>query len=180
MRTRIRVDVMAALLVAVLGATLIAAEIRVAALVKDGMVEVSFRLEDGFTREMSEAIRSGLPTTITYEVELRRHVFAWFDRTIDSATVTASVQFDNLTRQHQLTRKVDGRGEPPQLTEEESAVREWLTSCKPLPLFATERLEPNVEYYVRVRARTHPRVSWAFWPWDRGGVSGSATFTLIR
>ena len=39
--------------------------------------------------------------------------------------------------------------------------------------------EPNVEYYLRVRARTSPRTSWALWPlWGRE-VAGIAKFTFI-
>ncbi len=82
-------------------------------------------------------------------------------------------------RNHQLTRLVDGRGEPPSLTTDEEAVRTWLTGVDKLPLFDTAGLEPNGEYYVRVRARIRPRVSWAFWPWDRGAVTGYARFTFI-
>jgi len=39
-------------------------------------------------------------------------------------------------------------------------------------------LEPNTEYYVRVRARTQPRDSMIFWRWDSGLVSTNANFTF--
>ncbi len=155
-------------------------EVQVLALVRDGQVHVSFRLLNGFTEELQAAIHSGLPTTITYEIELRRHAFI-FDKTIASVTVTASAQYDNLTRHHQLTRKVDGRGEEPRVTEDEETVREWMTDFEHLPLFRTEGLETNQEYYVRVRARTRPRTSWLFfWPWDHGAANGSVRFTFVQ
>jgi aminopeptidase-like protein len=45
---------------------------------------------------------------------------------------------------------------------------------------STRQLEPT-EYYVRVRARTRPRVNWLlFWPWDHGAPTGEARFTLIQ
>jgi len=155
-------------------------QVLVQSLVRDGRVEVSFQLQDGFTDDLRAAIKSGLPAAITYEIELRRHVFLWYSRTLAHATVTASVQFDNLTRHHQLMRTIDGRGEEPQVTADEELVRHWLTSGERLALFATDGLEANAEYSVRVRARTRPRVSWAFWPWDRGGAAGQARFTFIR
>ena len=132
------------------------AALDVKALAKDGRVLVSFTLADGFTGELQAAIRSGMAATIAYEVELRRDGTLWFDRTLATSTVTASARFDNLTRQHRLSRTVDGRGEEPRLTEDEAEVREWMTVFKQLPLFSTQALEPNVEYYVRVRARTRP------------------------
>ena len=157
-------------------------QLRVTSLAKDGRVHVSFSLAEGVTPELREAIRSGLPATITYEVELRRPEELWFDRTVASAQVTATVRFDNLTRQHQLLRTVDGRGEEPRMAEDEDAVRSWLTVFERLPLFDTARLEANTEYYVRVRAQTRPRVTWVFfWPWSQGATTGYAPrFTFIQ
>jgi hypothetical protein len=143
-------------------------------LVKDLRVLVSFTLADGFTTELQTATRSGVAASISYEVELRRYGTFWFDRVLATSTVTASARFDHLTRQHRLTRTVDGRGE-------DAAVREWMTVFKQLSLFSTQGLEPNGEFYVRVRARTRPRVNWfLFWPWEHGVPTGEARFTLIQ
>jgi hypothetical protein len=156
-------------------------DLQVKSLAKDGRVLVSFTLANGFTAELQAAIRSGMSATIAYEIELRRGGTLWFDRTIATSTVTATTRFDNLTRQHQLSRTVDGRGEEPRLVEDEAQVREWMTVFKQLPLFSTKQLEANAEYYVRVRARTRPRVNWLlFWPWEHGAPSGEARFTLIQ
>jgi len=157
------------------------ADLQVKALAKDGRVLVSFTLANGVTPELQQAIRSGLAATIAYEIELRRGGTLWFDRTLATTTVTATARYDNLTRQHQLSRTVDGRGEEPRLTEDDAQVREWMTVFKQLPVFSTRQLEPNAEYYVRVRARTRPRVNWLlFWPWEHGAPTGEARFTLIQ
>ncbi|RPJ58518.1 MAG: DUF4390 domain-containing protein, partial [Acidobacteria bacterium] len=115
-------------------------EITVRSLSRDGRILVSFTLTAGFTDELRDAIRSGLPASITYDVFLRRGSLLWFDRTIAHATVTASVRFDNLTRQHQLSRTIDGRGEEPRVTEDEEVVRVWLTDFRLLPLFTSAGL----------------------------------------
>jgi hypothetical protein len=152
--------------------------IRVLPQARDGSVLVTFELADAFTADVQQAIHSGLNVTFLYDVELRRGVPFWIDRTVASSTVGASVQFDNLTRRHQLARTIDGRTEPDSVvTEDEDQVRRWLTSFERLPLFTTATLEPNGEYYVRVRARTRPRTG-SMWPWS-GGVSGDAKFTFI-
>ncbi len=163
-----------------LGWFVVPEDIRVMSLVREGEVLVSFTVNTGFTDEIRESIRSGLPTSISYQVELRRSVPIWFDTTIASAAVTAGVRYDNLTRLHQLSRTVDGRGEEPRVTDNPEVVRAWLTEFKSLPLFSTKGLEPNGEYYVQVRARTHPRFAWFLWPWDRGWASGQAKFTFIQ
>jgi hypothetical protein len=155
--------------------------IAVRSLTKEGRILVSFTLNSGLTDELRDAIRGGLPATVTYEVALRRGTLLWFDRTIARATVTASVRFDNLTRQHQLSRTIDGRGEEPRVTEDEEAVRTWLTDFRLLPLFSTASLEPNAEYYVKVGARTRPRVNhFLFWPWEQDAATGYHRFTFVQ
>jgi hypothetical protein len=144
---------------------------------RDGMLLVSFELNEGLTPDVQDAIQSGLPTSFSYEIAVKRGT-AWFDRTIASVTITASVRFDNLTRRYQMSRAVDGRVEDAQPTEDQQAVRRWMTRFDRVPVSATAALEANSEYYVSVRALARPRVSWFVWPWDRGSV-GNAKFTFI-
>jgi hypothetical protein len=164
---------------AVLGAASETPDITVTPLARDGQVVVSFELSDGFTAEVRDAIQSGLPTTFSYEVELRRGTPIWLDHTVASMTITATVRFDNLTRRYQLSHAIDGRVEDAQPTENLDKVREWMTKFDRIPLSKTSALEANAEYYVRVRAHTQPRNAWFLWPWDRGAVLGRAKFTFI-
>ena len=172
----LRVFVVAFVLVAAVRAQ--APEMSVTPLTRDGQVLVSFNLTDAFSADVRDAIQSGLPTTFLYDVELRRGS-TLFDRTVASVTVGASVRFDNLTRSYQISRTVDGRVEDARPTEDQEAVRRWLTHFEQVPLSSTSALETNGEYYIRVRAHTRPRNIWFFWPWDRGGVFGRAKFTFI-
>src|SRR5262249_44703629 len=125
---------------------------------------VTFEMADAFTPEGRDAISSGLPATFTYVVDVRP-VSALFDRTIASVTVAASVRFDNLTRRYQLSRSVDGRLEEAKAAESPDAVREWMTRFERVSVAATDALEANAEYAVRVRAYTRPRNSWFLRPW---------------
>ena len=168
------------LALASLTATLSAAEgLRIVPLVRDDQVLVTFELADGFTDEVREAVRSGLKTTFTYVVELRLEVPAWVDRTIESAVITNSVEYDNLTRLHSVVRVLDGRVESTNLTEDEATVRELMTSFERLALFRTSRLVPNREYYVRISASARPSNGAFLWPWG-SGTSGQAKFTFLR
>src|SRR5215212_3221724 len=92
---------------------------RVIPLVRDDRVLVTFNLQDGFTDEVRAAIKSGLKTTFTYNVELRLDVPGWVDRTIGTSTVGASVEYDNLTRRYSVSRVIDGRVEDAKVTEDE-------------------------------------------------------------
>ena len=153
--------------------------LQVTTVAREGRVLVSCVLTDGLMDDLDKTILSGLTTTFTYETDLRRPVSIWLDRTIASTTVSAEVQFDTLTRRYQLNRSVDGRLEDSRVSDDKAAVKRFVTGFERLPLFSTGDLEPNVEYHVRVRVRIRPRVTWFFWPWDRGTATGFARFTFI-
>lgn len=153
--------------------------LRVVPLVKDDHVLVSFELTGGLTDEVRDAIRSGLKTTFTYAVELRLDVPAWVDRTIATANVAASVEYDNLTRTHNVVRMLDGRVEEALSTQDEAVVRTWMTNVTRFPLFSTSLLEPNRDYYIRVSATARPSNGSVFWPFG-SGPSAQSRFTFIR
>jgi hypothetical protein len=155
--------------------------IQVTPLVRDGRVFVSFQLSDAFDNEdIRAAVHSGLPITFIYDVELRRGAAVWLDRTLESSTVSAGVRYDNLARRYHVTLSADGRLEASRTLDREDRVREWLTRFDRLDLFHRARLEPNAEYYVRVRARTMPRNASFVWPWQGTDVAGLAKFTFLR
>lgn len=153
--------------------------VRIVPLVRDDSVLVSFELTDGYTPAVKDAVHSGLKTTFTYEIELRQHVPAWVDRTIQTSVVTNSVQYDNLTRRAKLTRTVDGQVESSEETEDEAVMRQWMTTFQRMPLFKTAELETNREYYVRVKATARPANGSMLWPWG-SGISGITKFTFLR
>ena len=153
-------------------------QLRIVPLVREGHVLVTFQMPDGYTDEVRAAIQSGLKTTFTYTVDLRTPVAVWLDRTVGSAVVSTSVQFDNLTRRHTIVRTLDGRVEEAQVVDSDEEVQQLVTKFERLPLFRTDSLEPNREYYVRVRAEIRPRNAAFLWPWG-SGRSAQAKFTFI-
>jgi hypothetical protein len=161
-----------------LAVTLHAAEsLRIVPIVSGDEVIVSFEFQDAYDEEVRQAIGSGLKTTFTYDVELRMVVPTWVDRTIATATVRTTDQYDNLTRRHTLTRTVDGRVEEALVTENPSVVQQWLTKLTRVPLCQTSKLDAARDYYVRITARARPRgaslLGWA------STITGQAKFTFI-
>ncbi len=159
-------------------ATVQAEDSRLTPLVRDGELLVSFVLEGGYTDGVREVIKSGLRTSFVYTVELRMVVPGWIDRTIATATVSNSTEYDNLKRRHTLQRTIDGRIDANRVVEEERVVSEFMTTFTRLPLFRNTKLEPNRDYYVRVRARAYPRNGSFLWPWN-AGLLAQAKFTFI-
>lgn len=175
----------ALLLVAVLAGTAAGAQaqtpgetLKVRPLQRDGQVLVSFSLNGGLTDEMKAVVQSGLRTVFTYTVELKLKVPAWVDRTVATAVVSTSVDYDNLTRRHTISQSRNGRVEQSFVVEDPAEVAHMVTNFDKLPLFDTKVLEPNRDYYVLVRADARPRSNSSLWPWS-GTASGLARFTFI-
>ena len=155
--------------------------VQVAPLPRDGEVLVSFKLDKPLTDEIRAAMQSGLTVKFVYKVELKRGSAAWFDRTVASAVVMASVKYDTLTRKYHYSRAVDGRMELADVTPNEEVAWDVLTrDFARLSLFRGVTLEPNAEYYVRVSANASPKNSTFVWPWQGDDAVGFAKFTFIR
>lgn len=152
--------------------------LRVRPMVRDGQVLVTFSLDGGMSDEMKAVIQSGLRTVFTYTVELKLKVPAWVDRTIASAVVSSSVDYDNLTRKATISQARNGRVEQSFVVDDPAQVAQMVTNFERLPLFDTKILEPNREYYVLVRADARPRSNSTLWPFG-GTASGLARFTFI-
>lgn len=167
-------------LVAILaaGSFLGAAEtLRIVPLTSGDRVVVTLELSDAYNDDLRQAISSGLRTTFTYDIELRMAVPTWVDRTIATASVNSSDQYDNLTRRHTLQRTVDGRVQDTLVTEDDAVVMQWLTTLTRVPIVGTSKLDPSRDYYVRISARARPHggslIGWA------SAVVGQAKFTFI-
>ena len=155
--------------------------LQVTPLPRDGEVLVSFKLDEAMTDDIKAAIQSGLTVRFSYRIDLRRGSPAWFDRTIRTAYVGTSVKYDNLTRRYSVSRTVDGRMEWADTTQREDEAWRWLTNdFERLSLFRGVTLEPNAEYYVKVRANASPRNASFIWPWAADDAVGFAKFTFIR
>ena len=154
----------------------------VAPLERNGELLVTFRLDQSLTPDLRKVIHSGLPVRFVYKVDLKRRSAAWINRTMASAEVIATVKYDTLTRRYHLSRIIDGRIDSTvEPTDNEDLAWAWVTSqFNQMPLFPRIKLEPNGEYYVRVRAHTSPRNASFVWPWQGDDVVGFAKFTFIR
>ena len=153
--------------------------ITVAPVARGDSILVSFSTSRVVTPAVEQAIASGLPTTFTYDVELRRPSTFWFDKLVDSARIAVTVRFEPLTRRYHVTLLQDGRVAEERTTDHVEEMRRWVSVFERLPLFTTRELEEHTAYDVRVRGRTSPRHTWSFWPWARPSAHGSAGFTFL-
>jgi hypothetical protein len=155
-----------------------AEHLRIVPLIRGGEVLVSFELPEAYDTDIHDLIFSGLQTTFTYDVDLRLIVPFWADRTIVSAVVSNTNRYDGLTGRHNLSRTVDGRVVETMVTRDEEVVKSWLMNQSRLLLCETSRLQPNHDYYVRVRARGRPQTDSVLARLNNA-ITGQVKFTFI-
>ena len=182
--TRRRVLVFVAAWLAALVLVEAATDVKVTTVVaEDGRVLASFNVPSAWTSEARDIVRSGLVLTFSFDIDLRRPSTIWFDSALARLRVASSAKYDNLTGSYQLSKLRDGRVVQSGKANQEPQVRDWMTSFEKVSLEPGERLEPNVEYYVRVRLYCSPRRTvslWSIWPFGRDDGSGRADFTFIK
>ena len=66
-------------------------------------LNLSFVIKDAFKPEIEEAIKSGIPTTFTFFVELHRVRRLWPDKTIEKWSFKHTVKYDNLKDDYEIT-----------------------------------------------------------------------------
>ena len=157
-----------------------AGEIVVTPLVTDGKVMASFTAIDTFGADARELVKSGLPVTFDYMVELRNPSVLWFDGTLASVQVSASAKYDTLTDTYQVSKTRADKIVWSESTRDQEQVRAWMTAFEKILLEPAEALEPNRDYYVQVRLHQRPKRRFSFWPWGGDDGSGRANFTYLR
>jgi hypothetical protein len=108
-------------------------------------------LTDGMEGKIREAIESGVPMTITFQIELRKQNSFWADPLVRANKVSHTVQFDSLKKVYRFSemgknvrRKI--------ITRKKDRYLALMQTLKSIPIAPTYQLDPGEKYYVRVKA----------------------------
>lgn len=148
-------------------------------LIRKDKIRVSFGMKDAFSADVEQAIASGLPVSFDYEVQLKKVRTAWLNQKMIARRIRTTVAYDNLTKRHTLTREIDGQIVTTEVASDPNAMQRFMTRFENLELFDTSLLEPNGEYYLRVKGFVKERNLFLFIPWDLGSGWKKSYFTYI-
>jgi hypothetical protein len=127
-------------------------------------VLAGFRLEDGFSRKLSERLESGLPTAIVYRLELQRDRKRWYDRRLAGVSLEVVALYDAVTRETTVNFKLDDKLVESRTVRDRAAVAEAMTRIGPLPVFSLDGLAGRFRLLVKVRAELGSRMILSFIP----------------
>jgi hypothetical protein len=111
---------------------------------------VYFSLDGPFSQEMEEAIKSGIETTFTFYVVLKRHRAGILsDPEIVERTIKHTVKYDALLQQYTVTR--DEEGSKPFVTKDFDAAKRIMAQVRFYPLVTLTMLEKGATYRIEIK-----------------------------
>lgn len=147
--------------------------------VRKSKITLSFRMTDAFTDEVERSVASGLPVTFRYTVQLKKVRTLWFNQKVAEREIRTTVTYDNLTKRYKLSRDVGGEIQATDVVSDPQSMRRFMVTFESLELFDTSLLEPNSEYYLRVKGVIRDRNLFLFIPWDVGSGWEKKYFTYL-
>lgn len=114
-------------------------------------LKVSFVVKDSFTKDIEEAVRSGMPTAFNFIVELNRLRSVWTDELIVRREFKHTVRYDSLKEEYEIT--LDETGEKLK-TRDFADMKRIMASAT--AVLNGKPLTPGEEYEVRVMAELDP------------------------
>lgn len=131
-----------------------------------GKVSVHFTLAGAFQNgEMIEALRSGLPTSFTYSIEIFRDRPNWFDDSIAMARVEVICTYNSLTREYLLNLRRDKHLVRSETFTDLAELERKMTTVDEADLFDIGSRKP---YKLKVRAKADLMRGWLMYviPWE--------------
>jgi hypothetical protein len=131
-----------------------------------GRVSVRFTLAGAFEHaEMIEALRSGLPTSFTYSIEIFRDRPNWFDDSVARARVEVISTYNSVTREYLLNYRRDRRLVRSETFTDLAALEKHMTSVFEPDLFEIGTRKP---YKLKVQVRADLMRGWLMYviPWE--------------
>jgi hypothetical protein len=139
---------------------------RLTATASAGKVSVRFSLEGLFKNdEMVEALRSGLPTSITYVVEIYRDRPNWFDDGLGEARLEVICTFNSLTREYLLNYRRDKKLVRSETFTDLAALQRAMSEVSEVALFDIGTRRP---WKLKVRVKADLMRGWLAYviPWE--------------
>ncbi|HBG45610.1 MAG TPA: hypothetical protein DDW94_01310 [Deltaproteobacteria bacterium] len=116
-------------------------------------LKVSFHVKDAFSKDIEEAVKSGLPTSFNFIVEINRVNRLLPNENTGRWEFRHTVKYDSLRDEYEIT--LDETGERPVKIKDFGEVKRLMSSCSGVTI-APAHLKPGQEYELRIKAEMDP------------------------
>ena len=108
-------------------------------------------VEGAFTPKMEDAIKSGVPATFSFFVDLYRIRSMWPDKEMADLTVTNTIKYNSLKKEYTVTRSWDGNS--PVVVGSFAEAKKLMTEIDSLKVIPLDRLEKGKQYQIQAKAK---------------------------
>lgn len=113
-------------------------------------LRISFLVKDAFTKEIEEAVRSGIPTAFTFIVKLSRVREYWSNEEMGVWRFKHTVRYDSLKDEYEIRR--DETGAQAIRTKDIGDMKTIMTVCPGVVLASAAPLDKGQNYEIRIMA----------------------------
>jgi hypothetical protein len=106
-------------------------------------------VKNGFTEEMLEGVRNGIPLSFSFDIELERVRSKWFDVTLVEKTITHTLTYDAIKEEYTVTMS---EKKNPQVTRSRKKARQLMAEISGLEVIELNKLIPDAPYALQMKA----------------------------
>jgi hypothetical protein len=130
-----------------------AAEISAVKVVHHPELYASFIVKDAFTEDIEEAIKSGVPTSFTFLIQLEAVRGLWFDKNVERWEFKHTVKYDTLKEEYEIT--LEESDELVTRTKDLGEMKRLMTTGESIRLTTSRPLKNGKEYRLSIKAELH-------------------------
>ncbi|HKI85713.1 MAG TPA: DUF4390 domain-containing protein [Thermoanaerobaculia bacterium] len=120
-------------------------------------VVVGFDLENAFTKQFVDRIQSGLPTSLTYDIQLHRDHIRWWDHKLMSTSLRVVAMYNAVTREYLVNYKQNGKLVESRVVHSVQELKAAMTHVSGLHAFMLDDLPHDWRLLVKVQAELGSR-----------------------
>ena len=125
---------------------------------------LSFKLAGAFDENLRKRVDSGLPTSLTFDLELVRSRKRWFDKAVDEGTLQVLAMYNAVTREYLINFKHDGDLIESRVVKDAAELERAMTEFTDFMVFSAKGKNPRQRLRVRIRAELRTKTVFFFIP----------------
>jgi hypothetical protein len=106
-------------------------------------------VKNGFTQEMIDGVKSGIPVVFTYQLELVKTSGNWLDTSLVESAVTHTLDFDPNSQEYRVT--FSDQGGRVVTTKDLEQAKQFMAELNGVKVIALAQLVPDAPYAIHFK-----------------------------
>ena len=108
-------------------------------------------VDGAFTPKMEDAIKTGVPASFSFFVNLYRTRGMWLDKKMADLTITHTIKYNSLKKEYAVSRSWDSNS--PVVLQSFDAAKTLMTEIDSLKVIPLGQLEKGKKYQIEAKAK---------------------------